>query len=113
MVFVTGVMTARQLVTSTGVVRVSGEGYAPVGTFLADDGEHTAADDPLLYYVLRAAAACNDAELGEQHGRPTVVGDPTEGALLVVAAKGGSRVRISRPRYLGWEHCLSTPSANG
>jgi len=84
-----GVMTARQLVTSTGVVRVSGEGYAPLGGFLADDGECTPADDPLLYDVLRAGAACNDAVLGEQHGRPTVVGDPTEGALLVVAAKGG------------------------
>jgi P-type Ca2+ transporter type 2C len=81
-------MTARQLVTSTGVIRVSGEGYAPVGAFLADDGQCTPADDPLLYDLLRAAAACNDAELEEQHGRPTVVGDPTEGALLVVAAKG-------------------------
>jgi P-type Ca2+ transporter type 2C len=81
-------MTARQLVTSTGVIRVSGEGYAPVGAFLADDGQCTPADDPLLYDLLRAAAACNDAELGEQHDRPTVVGDPTEGALLVVAAKG-------------------------
>src|SRR5215510_872902 len=43
-----GVMTARQLVTSMGVVRVSGEGYAPVGAFLADDRDCTPADNPLL-----------------------------------------------------------------
>ena len=43
----------------------------------------------LLCDLLRAAAACNDAELGQQDNRPTVVGDPTEGALLVAAAKGG------------------------
>src|SRR5215813_13516871 len=36
-----GVMTARQLVTSIGVIRVSGEGYAPVGAFWANDGACT------------------------------------------------------------------------
>lgn len=39
--------------------------------------------------MLRGAAACNDAELRQQDTHPIVVGDPTEGALLVVAAKGG------------------------
>jgi P-type Ca2+ transporter type 2C len=43
----------------------------------------------LLAELLRAAAACNNAELSHGDSRPTVVGDPTEGALLVVAAKGG------------------------
>ena len=45
-------------------------------------------DDALLLPLLQAAAACNDAELGQQDDRPAVRGDPTEGALLVVAAKG-------------------------
>jgi Ca2+-transporting ATPase len=51
--------------------------------------------------LLCAAVACNDAELGTREGRPTVIGDPTEGALLVVAAKGGvtrDRVEAERPR---------------
>ena len=82
-------MTARQLVTSADRFQISGEGYATAGVFCADGAQRTAADDPLLGDVLRAAVACNDAELGQQNGHPTVVGDPTEGALLVVAAKGG------------------------
>ena len=62
--------------------------------------------------LLRAAAACNDAELSQQDGRPTVVGDPTEGALLVVAAKGGitrEDIEAEMPR-LGT--CPLTPTAN-
>src|SRR5215468_2020055 len=42
----------------------------------------------ILSSLLQVAAACNDAELGQQDDRPVVIGDPTEGALLVVAAKG-------------------------
>jgi Ca2+-transporting ATPase len=51
--------------------------------------ECSAADEPLLVDVLRTAAACNDAEFRQQDNGPTAVGDPTEVALLVVAAKGG------------------------
>jgi Ca2+-transporting ATPase len=67
-------MTARKLVTSDGTVQVSGEGYATTGAFSTNGGVRTAADDAVLYHVLRAAAACNDAELGQQNGHPTVVG---------------------------------------
>ena len=38
---------------------------------------------------LRASAACNEAGISREDGRFSVVGDPTEGALLVAAAKGG------------------------
>jgi Ca2+-transporting ATPase len=84
-----GEMTARKVITSARMFTISGEGYATGGVFFADGLECTAAEDPLLCDLLRAAAACNDAELGQQDNRPTVVGDPTEGALLVAAAKGG------------------------
>jgi Ca2+-transporting ATPase len=57
--------------------------------FFADGAECTTAVEPLLVDLLRAAAACNDAEIRQQDNRPTAVGDPTEVALLVVAAKGG------------------------
>jgi Ca2+-transporting ATPase len=90
-----GEMTARKLVTNDRIFNVSGEGYATEGTFFTDGTECSVADDPLLSALLSAAAACNDAELIQQDQRPAVVGDPTEGALLVVAAKGGvTRMRI-------------------
>jgi Ca2+-transporting ATPase len=83
-----GQMTARKLVTGEQIFTVSGEGYATTGAFFADGTEWRPAEEPFLSDLLRAAA-CNDAELNQQDGRPMVVGDPTEGALLVVAAKGG------------------------
>jgi Ca2+-transporting ATPase len=84
-----GEMTARKLVTSGRLYQISGEGYATDGAFFADGEEHTVGEDPLLRDLLQVAAACNDAELQEKAGRPAVIGDPTEGALLVAAAKGG------------------------
>src|SRR5499426_969300 len=84
-----GAMTARKVVTSERIFSVSGEGYATAGGFFADGVECTAAAEPLLVDLLRAAAACNDAEIRQQDNHPTAVGDPTEIALLVVAAKGG------------------------
>ncbi|WP_029525426.1 cation-translocating P-type ATPase [Polaromonas glacialis] len=65
-------------------VAVSGIGYAPEGRLSADD----AATLPLL----KAAALCNDAQLlppEETRTQWTVLGDPTEGALIVLAAKAG------------------------
>ncbi|HEV8716872.1 MAG TPA: cation-translocating P-type ATPase [Candidatus Binatia bacterium] len=89
-----GEMTARTVVTPERIFTVSGEGYATEGTFFAEGKEWTGAEDPGLSALLRAAVACNEADLIHQNHRPAVVGDPTEGALLVVAAKGG----MTRPR---------------
>ena len=81
---------------------VDGIGYAPEGQLTEQagtaDGVADAAccvdgSDPALAELLRAAGLCNDAELlppGAERAGWSVLGDPTEGALLVLAAKGGS-----------------------
>jgi len=84
-----GEMTARKVVTSEILVTVSGEGYTPDGGFFTNGVEHVALEESAFMAVLRAAAACNDAELVQRDGVWTIVGDPTEGALLTLAAKGG------------------------
>lgn len=84
-----GEMTARKLVTHGRLYRISGEGYQPEGAFFSDHTEISVTEDPLLFAALQAAVACNDAELQVHAGRSAVVGDPTEGALLVAGAKGG------------------------
>lgn len=96
-----GEMTARKVVTSDRLYQISGEGYSSEGIFISDGAEHTIGDDPLLRDLLEVAAACNDAELQNNAGRPVIVGDPTEGALLVAAAKGGltrSAIESDMPR---------------
>jgi Ca2+-transporting ATPase len=84
-----GAMTARKIVTQERLFSVTGEGYQPSGGFISEGREQR--DDPALLALLWAAAACNDAELTVKEGRPGIVGDPTEAALLVAATKGGIR----------------------
>jgi Ca2+-transporting ATPase len=84
-----GAMTARKIVTQERLFSVTGEGYQPSGLFISEGREQR--DDPALFALLWAAAACNDAELTVKDGRPDIVGDPTEAALLVAAAKWGIR----------------------
>jgi P-type Ca2+ transporter type 2C len=84
-----GQMTVRKLIITSEVYDVTGEGYAIEGTIFSGTEPRTAAEDPLLHDLLRASAACNDASISREDGRFSVVGDPTEGALLVAAAKGG------------------------
>jgi len=70
---------------------VSGIGYAPDGQ-VHDGGTATDAADPALRELLQAAALCNDAQLlppEDERSAWTVLGDPTEGALLVLARKAG------------------------
>ena len=82
-----GEMTARKLITADSRYRITGEGYATEGVFITGNTERVPSEDPQLFALLRAAAACNDAELAFVNDRPIVVGDTTEGALLVAAAK--------------------------
>jgi len=83
-----GEMTVRKLVTSRSIFSVTGEGYSTAGAIVADGIEADAETDAILGELLVAAAACNDARLEQGDSRVSVIGDPTEGALLVAAAKG-------------------------
>ncbi len=88
-------------------VEVSGVGYAPQGA-LTQSGQAVDAADPALQTLLRATVLCNDAELarpqdGSDHW--TVLGDPTEAALLVAARKAGldpTSLRSQMPRIGEW-----------
>jgi Ca2+-transporting ATPase len=82
-------MTVVRLFTGGRRYRVTGSGYEPLGEFLRDGLAVDLGLEPAeLRETLRAAAWCNDTVLEVRDGRYFVVGDPTEGALVVVAAKG-------------------------
>ncbi len=74
-------------------IEVSGEGYVPEGEFLLKEKVVEPLEKPTLALLLLNCALCNDAALqkedsaeGKQWG---IVGDPTEGALVTLAAKAG------------------------
>ena len=95
-------MTVRELWTANGSFALSGSGYALEGRLVDNGGLPVdVAADQALRWCLLAGARCNDARLSQQDGRWQVVGDPTEGALLVAAAKAGvdlDEVRKALPR---------------
>jgi Ca2+-transporting ATPase len=88
-----GRMQVERVWTPAGEVQVGGSGYAPDGQFTtADDGGRVDPTAPPLGQLLLAAALTNDAHLlppGSAGGAWEVAGDPTEGALLALAAKAG------------------------
>jgi Ca2+-transporting ATPase len=83
-------MTAVQLYVDRTLLAISGEGYRPTGGFHDDGREVDLAGYPGSRLLLRAAALCSAAHLenGQEEGW-CLVGDPTEGALVVAAAKAG------------------------
>lgn len=81
-------MTVRTVFTAGQSFAISGAGYAPEGEFFHDD-RPVAPPKPLLL-TLKAAALASDARLLKKDaGGWTIKGDPTEGALIVAAAKAG------------------------
>ena len=83
-------MTVRALATAGGTIELTGTGYAPAGELrLAGVPLGAGAPRAEALAALAAASLCNNAAVVERDGRWTVVGDPTEGALKVAAAKAG------------------------
>ena len=93
-------MTARRFYVDGQMLTVSGTGYEPEGEF-STDGAPADPPGPLIE-TLRAAALASDAEVvRSDEDNWEVRGDPTEGALLVAAAKAGlekSRLDAELPR---------------
>ena len=81
-------MTARQLVLAGRRYRTDGEGYSTTGRILRVAGDTDVAMEPFLMPM----ALANDAVIRDG----ACVGDPTEGALVVLAAKGGLDVEETR-----------------
>ncbi|MBA4416536.1 MAG: ATPase [Syntrophus sp. (in: bacteria)] len=87
-------MTIVQLWANNKRMKVSGEGYSPTGEFFLNDVAADPHGDPSISFLLAGGLLCNDAKLemsGEGDGEKTwrIVGDPTEGAMIVAAAKAG------------------------
>ncbi len=80
-------MTVTEVWASGAVTRLTGIGYEPKGE-LQQDGSRVEPDGPVLD-LLRAALLCNDSTLEQREGAWRINGDPTEGALVVAAAKAG------------------------
>ena len=88
----TGTMTENQMTVTHVWVNsrlwtVSGTGYEPKGTFLYNGKQEKV--DAALQQILLFGALCNHANIKKKGKTYLIDGDPTEGALVVAAAKAG------------------------
>jgi len=87
-------MTVTQISIDGRDIRLTGSGYTPAGEFLVDGEPVNLKDHPAARTALWIGAMNNDAQLvrtssGDGRSEYRMIGDPTEGAIIVAAAKAG------------------------
>jgi Ca2+-transporting ATPase len=112
-----GEMTVQRIYTNSKEIKVSGVGYEPEGEFLFEDKKIDPSDEG-LQTLLKIATLCNDAKLEKETSteRWMIKGDPTEGTLVVAAAKAGlwkeelerDLPRIGENPFSSERKCMST-----
>ncbi|NLO35887.1 MAG: HAD-IC family P-type ATPase [Clostridiaceae bacterium] len=101
-------MTAERIFLCDGsFITIEGSGYTPEGRLLQDERVLTPEDSPLLADFIRAGVLCSNATLRQDEGEYQVIGDPTEGALVVLAEK--TSLGKTRLAGQGWRRSGELP----
>lgn len=88
----TGTITRNELavtkiVINNQVINVTGEGYNPEGAFMVNGNVIDPSDINNLNLLFKIGTLCNDASLVREDGHYKILGDPTEGAIIVAGKK--------------------------
>jgi len=96
-------MTVKTLIANNRIIDVTGTGYEPAGEFLENGNRISPDDSDSLKILFNIAALCNNSGLIKPGGAGNaygITGDPTEGALTVVAVKAGMDPDALRKQYV-------------
>jgi Ca2+-transporting ATPase len=91
----TGTLTENQMTITEILLKdgtkytVTGNGYEPVGRFFKEEQEISVKTESALQAMVENGALCTTASLKETEGQFTVLGDPTDGAFVVLGKKAG------------------------
>jgi magnesium-transporting ATPase (P-type) len=88
----TNEMTVREMWVAGRAMHVGGVGYEPSGDFTRNGEPVSGEDRESMEKLMRIAAFCNNSRLvppGSENEKWSILGDPTEAALLVAAKKSG------------------------
>ena len=105
----TGTLTQNQMTVTAGWAggnpfQVTGEGYTPEGSFSRGEAALSPTADAGTSLLLHSMMLCNDAKLeqvADESGQQSwkMIGDPTEGAMVVAAAKAGLVLAEAQQAY--------------
>ncbi len=83
-------MTVTRIFVAARMFKITGTGYIPEGKFIDRDGSDISTlDEQTLELILLGGLLNSDAQLEETEKGYRMIGDPTEGALVIAAAKAG------------------------
>lgn len=85
-------MTVTRVFVNNKVIELTGTGYMPEGKIYYDGGEISLKDEEELYLLSSIASLTNDASLTYDENEASIIGDPTEGALLTFTEKIGNSI---------------------
>lgn len=88
----TGTLTKNELavvkaITAENTIDISGNGYEPKGDFSLNGEKADPKAIPNLELLLKIGTLASDASLVKKHGQYRIIGDPTEGAIIVAGKK--------------------------
>ncbi|HLG25131.1 MAG TPA: cation-translocating P-type ATPase [Candidatus Nanoarchaeia archaeon] len=78
-------MTVTDIYFQNQLIKVSGIGYEPEGMFSTDEGQINPKNLELFF---RTGMLCNNSKVSKKNSKFEIIGDPTEGSLLVLGRKG-------------------------
>lgn len=82
-------LTVENIISEFGEVKVTGNGWEPLGKFSKGKNLIHPLKNMVLKKVLSISAVCNKGNLLRKDGEYEIIGDPTEVALLVLGRKAG------------------------
>jgi len=90
-------MTITEIFSDNQIIKVSGVGYEPKGNFYVNDKE---INPKQLGLLLRIGYLCNNAKLVEENDKLKIIGDPTEGSLIILGKKAGLNEEHLKSNFL-------------
>lgn len=94
-------MTLQKILVDNREITISGTGYDPEGNFSEGEKSIDPIQDQAIALALKTGLLCSDAVLNEKdNGEWEIIGDPTEGALIVGARKAGLEKKDLEEEYI-------------
>lgn len=83
-------MTVRKIFALGQVLEITGAGYLPEGEFYLENAKiNFDNNNKKLLKFISYGVLCTDSSLVNENGKYKIIGDPTEGAIIVAAKKAG------------------------